>query len=431
MAARNFVQSAFLEYIIPAWHYQVVETMRIAMLLSGGVDSSVALALARRAGHTITAFYLKIWLEDELSYLGSCPWEDDLAYARAVCERLSIPLEVVPLQRDYYERVVEYALAELRRGRTPSPDIFCNQRIKFGVFADHIGPEFEKIASGHYAVIEEGERGLVLRRSPDPVKDQTYFLSHLSQGQVARALFPIGALTKAQVRSRARELALPTSDRPDSQGICFLGKIRYPDFVRHYLGERQGSIVELESGRLLGIHRGYWFHTIGQRQGLGLGNGPWYVVHKDIEENIVYVSHRAGGFARARSELTVCEPHWISGSPFAEGPGLTADGGRSEAAAGSRTEAREGAFGRALRLDIKLRHGPELHSSTVEPLSGDRLRIIMDLPDDGIAPGQFAVFYRGDVCLGGARIAEEDPDEPSFRRSDDRSLRVDPAAARL
>jgi len=413
----NFVQSAFLEYIIPPWHYQVVITMRIAMLLSGGVDSSVALALARRAGHTISAFYLKIWLEDELSYLGSCPWEEDLAYARAVCEHLSVPLEVVSLQRDYYERVVEYALAELRRGRTPSPDIFCNQRIKFGVFADQIGPEFEKIASGHYAVIEEREWGYALRRSPDPVKDQTYFLSHLSQAQVARALFPIGSMQKAEVRRLARELELPTSDRPDSQGICFLGKIRYPDFVRHYLGERSGPIVELESGRMLGIHHGYWFHTIGQRQGLGLGNGPWYVVRKDIEQNIVYVSHRVRGFERARSEFAVCEPNWISGSPFIKRASWNA----------------EGADGGALRLDIKLRHGPELHSSTVESLSGDRLRITMDLPDDGIAPGQFAVFYRGDVCLGGARIAEDDSRELADHHHTDRSLRaaLDPAAPRL
>jgi len=363
--------------------------MRIAMLLSGGVDSSVALALARRAGHSITAFYLKIWLEDELSYLGSCPWEEDLAYARSVCRRLSVPLEVVPLQRDYYERVVEYALAELRRGRTPSPDIFCNQRIKFGVFADHIGPEFDKIATGHYAIIEEREGRWALRRSPDPVKDQTYFLSHLSQAQVARALFPIGAMHKSQVRRLAQELGLPTSERPDSQGICFLGKIRYPDFVRHYLGERTGSIVELESGSALGTHRGYWFHTIGQRQGLGLGNGPWYVVRKDIERNIIYVSHRARGLERARSEFTACEPNWISGSPFAD---------------------------RTLRLDIKLRHGPELHSSSVAPLPGDRLHIAMDIPDDGIAPGQFAVFYRGDVCLGGARIAEDELHQPLFSR---------------
>lgn len=353
------------------------------MLLSGGVDSSVALALARRAGHSITAYYLKIWLEDELSYLGSCPWEEDLSYARAVCDHLAVPLEVVPLQREYYDRVVAYALAELRVGRTPSPDIFCNQRIKFGAFWDLVGRGSERIATGHYALVSEVDGSFLLRRSPDPVKDQTYFLSHLSQAQVARALFPIGGLHKREVRELARAEGLPTSERPDSQGICFLGRIRYPDFVRHYLGERPGPIVELESGRELGEHRGYWFHTIGQRQGLRLGNGPWYVARKEVERNIVFVSHREQGSARARRDLIVCEASWISGSPLdAEGP---------------------------VRLDVKLRHGPVLTPAWVGRLSDGRIQVTLDSPDEGIAPGQFAVFYRGDVCLGGARIAEEEP----------------------
>lgn len=349
--------------------------MKIALLLSGGVDSSVALSLLRtRRGASITAFYLKIWLEDELAYLGDCPWEEDLSYARAVCEQLGVKLETVPLQREYFERVVRYALAELKEGRTPSPDIFCNQRIKFGIFYDQIADRYEKIATGHYARIVERDGRYHLLRAPDPVKDQTYFLSHLSQDQVARALFPIGAMRKSEVRAHAEELSLPNKTRPDSQGICFLGKIRYPDFVRHYLGERTGEIIDRETGRVLGEHRGYWFHTIGQRQGLGLGNGPWYVVAKDPVRNRVYVTHGALQEVRHRRILTVTSPSWI-GDPPGDG-----------------------------RYTIKLRHGPELHGCTVTHLDRGRLRIAMDTPDDGIAAGQFAVFYSGEECLGGARI---------------------------
>ena len=219
--------------------------MNVAVLLSGGVDSSVALALlSRRKGLALKAYYLKIWLEEELAFLGDCPWEADLAYARATCERLGVPLEIVPLQSEYREQIVEHALAELRRGRTPSPDIFCNQRIKFGAFYQRVADECEQVASGHYACVAEDDSGFRLCRAPDPVKDQTYFLSNLSQTQLAHIRFPIGHLHKHQVRTLAAEFDLPTKDRPDSQGICFLGKINYRDFVRFHLGEARGDIVE-------------------------------------------------------------------------------------------------------------------------------------------------------------------------------------------
>ena len=234
--------------------------MNIAVLLSGGVDSSVALALlSRQKGLVLKAYYLKIWLEEELAFLGDCPWEADLAYARATCERLGVPLEIVPLQSEYREQIVEHALAELRRGRTPSPDIFCNQRIKFGAFYQRVADECEQVASGHYACVAEDESGFRLCRAPDPVKDQTYFLSNLSQTQLAHIRFPIGHLHKHQVRALAAEFDLPAKDRPDSQGICFLGKINYRDFVRFHLGEARGDIVEQASGQKKGEHPGYWF----------------------------------------------------------------------------------------------------------------------------------------------------------------------------
>ncbi len=344
--------------------------MKIAVLLSGGVDSSVALHLLRRAGGAdLAAYYLKIWLEDDLASLGACPWEEDLRYARAVCDAAGVSLTVVPMQRLYYERVVSYAIEELRLGRTPSPDILCNERIKFGAFLEMLQDSCDRVATGHYAILERRADGPVLRRSPDPVKDQTYFLSHLSRAQLERALFPIGAMRKAEVREEARRLDLANKDRPDSQGICFLGKIRYPQFVRAYLGERPGDIVEADSGRVLGRHRGTWFHTIGQREGLGLGGGPWYVVKKDTADNVVYVSH--GSVRRPRAGFSVSRLHWIAGPPQ---PGA--------------------------RLLVRIRHAPALASCTLSPAGPDSLEVAMDPPDAGIAAGQFAVFYEGDVCLG-------------------------------
>ena len=361
--------------------------MNVAMLLSGGVDSSVALCRLRELGYRhVTAFYLKIWLEDELAHIGECPWEDDLQYARSVADRLSVPFEVVSLQEAYYERVVDYALAELRAGRTPSPDIFCNQRVKFGVFWERIADgarRFDAVATGHYARIERTEDRVLLKRAPDPVKDQTYFLSHLSREQLARAIFPVGDLHKQDVRQLAREWDLPNQERPDSQGICFLGTIRYPEFVRHYLGERPGDIVERATGRVLGGHRGYWFHTIGQRQGLGLGNGPWYVVGKDVERNVVFVAHADEVSKVAVSEFRVGSLTWINEAPA-----------------------------RDTSLSLKLRHGPQTIGCRLHPDGNGTLRVVMETPDRGVAPGQFAVFYDGEVCLGSGRILE-----PALQRS--------------
>lgn len=368
--------------------------MKTAVLVSGGVDSSVALhLLARRRQASLRAYYLKIWLEDELSYLGACPWEEDLSYARAVCDAAGVPLEVVPLQLDYYERVVGYVVDELRAGRTPSPDVYCNSRIKFGAFLDYLGDGFDAVASGHYARVAERDGAIRLLRSPDLVKDQTYFLARLSQNQIARASFPIGGLLKARVRALAAEFGLPNRDRKDSQGICFLGKLRYPDFVRHYLGEKEGPIVDADSGTVLGAHRGYWFHTIGQRSGLGLGNGPWYVVAKDVGGNAVYVSRDRGddGSGGApRSEFPVGDLNWIAGPPTR----------------------REGLF-------AKLRHGPALVPCAIRfedppgaPAAGAGTRqatVTLEREDRGVAPGQIAVLYDGETCLGSGIILSDAP----------------------
>lgn len=348
----------------------------IAVLLSGGVDSSLALALLRREKRlALKAYYLKIWLEDEQVALGDCPWETDLTYARATCEQLGVPLEVVPLQSEYRTRIVEYALAELRLGRTPSPDIFCNQRIKFGAFYERVASQCEHIASGHYARVRCDAGVHRLWRAADPVKDQTYFLSNLSQAQLARLRLPIGHLHKHQVRALAAEFDLPAKARRDSQGVCFLGKINYRDFVRFHLGEVRGDIVEQASGRKMGEHPGYWFFTIGQRHGLRLGGGPWYVTGKDVANNIVYIAHGSAPDRANRRELIAKHIHWIAAPPAQSS------------------------------LQVKLRHGPALIPCHVQMLAPDRAHVALATPDPGIAPGQHAVFYEDEVCLGGGVIA--------------------------
>ena len=347
--------------------------MKIAVLLSGGVDSSVALRLLQgEGGHDLHAYYLKVWLEDEVVLAGDCPWEEDVRYVRAVCDQLDIPLDMVPLQSEYLENVVSYVLAELKAGRTPSPDVLCNQHIKFGAFLDVVA-DCDRVASGHYARVAPGDTGHVLKRAADPAKDQTYFLASIDQQQLARMLFPIGHLHKHEVRELASRFGLPTKDRKDSQGICFLGKIDYRDFVELHLGRSEGEIRDRDRDCELGRHNGYWFYTIGQRFGLGLAGGPWYVVAKDIDRNIIYVSHRDRDEARQRHRFCVDRINWIAGEP------------------------------RRAELQCKLRHGPELTRCVLD-LQTHPPGVTLERPDPGIASGQFAVFYDGDVCLGGGVI---------------------------
>lgn len=352
-----------------------IKKMKIAVLVSGGVDSSVALQLLKLQGHDVTAFYLKIWLEDELSYLGECPWEQDLAFVKKVCEQLDVPLEIVSLQKEYKDEVVAYTIAEVKAGRTPNPDILCNQRIKFGLFLDKIDSSFEKVASGHYAQVREKDGIVELFQSPDPIKDQTYFLSHLSQAQLKRALFPIGHLHKSELRALAHEFDLPNKDRKDSQGICFLGKFKFSDFIKHHLGTRTGQMIEVETGTVMGSHDGFWFYTIGQRQGLGLGGGPWYVVAKDIYKNSVYISRNYYATEKRRDFFVIDKVHWLSGF------------------ASNKKE-----------LEVKLRHGPQRYVCTVDFDDQHKGSVQLSVQDQGIAPGQYAVFYDGDVCLGSGII---------------------------
>lgn len=386
----------------------------VAVLLSGGVDSSVALRLVQEAGYTPRAFYLKIWLEDELAHLNQCPWEDDWQYASAVAKQAKVPLEAVSMQREYWDRVVHETIEEARLGRTPNPDILCNSRVKFGMFYEHVGQHFAKVVTGHYARVapvcphdeddliteRSGVGDVALLRSPDLVKDQTYFLSSLSQQQLRAAHFPIGEFEKSRVREMATAWDLPTMARKDSQGICFLGKLKWDDFMHHYLGESPGDVREIETGQVLGQHRGLHFHTIGQRRGIGrvlrateVNRGPWYVVAKDVDSNTLFVTTRYQDIVGPRSRFQVDRVSWVSGSTP---PALAHPGG-------------------SLDLVIQVRHGAKTHAGVVTRTAdpGQVLQVDLAERDSGLAPGQYAAFYHGRRCLGSGVIRETPLDELS------------------
>lgn len=350
--------------------------MKIAVLLSGGVDSSVTLRLLKDQGHDLTAFYLKIWLQDEFSFLGDCPWEEDLKFVKAVCEQNDVPLEILSLQNEYWDSVVTYTIDEIKEGRTPNPDMFCNSLIKFGQFYEKIDPSFDKIASGHYAKVvhDDNSRKFLLKQSPDPVKDQTYFLAYLTQQQLSRAFFPIGKYDKKQIRKMAEDFNLPNKTRKDSQGICFLGQVKFNEFVKHHLGEILGDIIDVDTNKKVGQHNGYYFYTIGQRSGLKLSGGPWFVVGKDVKTNIIYIS-RENKMFREKNEFSVGKFNWISGS----------------------TPTKK-------NLNVKIRHGAKSFSCNVDFTDSNSAVVRMEEADSGIAPGQFAVFYDNDICLGGGVI---------------------------
>jgi len=354
--------------------------MKIAVLISGGVDSTLALRLLKDGGHDIVAFYLKIWLEDEVSFLGSCPWEEDLSYVQAVCEQAQVPLEIISLQREYWDHVVAYTIAEVQAGHTPNPDILCNSAIKFGVFYDQMHTHFDAIASGHYAQTTRVNGITYLLTSPDTIKDQTYFLANVPRERFAKMIFPIGGFTKSQVRALAQIYNVPNKNRKDSQGICFLGKIQFSDFIRHHVGERVGDLIEWETGNKVGEHKGFWFYTRGQRQGIGLSGGPWYVVSKDATNNIVYISRHYSELDWQRSDFVVSNINLLVDQAY---------------------------FEESLQqqlIDVKIRHGAQLYHARVEALPGNTYKFYIDQKDQGIAPGQYAVVYRQGICLGGGVI---------------------------
>ena len=351
---------------------------RIAVLLSGGVDSSVVVCeLARRGLHP-DCFYIKIGPEDTASEW-DCSMEEDLEMATAVARKYGCRLEVVDCHREYWDRVAAYTMSKVRAGMTPNPDVMCNRLVKFGAFDEKCGCDYDLIATGHYAQTERDDEGHKwLTTAPDPVKDQTDFLAQIEDWQLAKALFPIGHFVKDEVRQIAEREHLASAHRKDSQGICFLGKIDYNEYLRRYLGEQDGDIVELETGRLIGVHHGHWFHTIGQRKGLGLGGGPWFVVKKDIGQNIIYVSHGYDPETAYSRQFKVRDFHSLNGvlPPT--------------------------------QVTFKIRHTPDWHKATLEALAEAGTYIVHSSePIHGVAPGQFCVVYdeQAHRCYGSGEIA--------------------------
>lgn len=371
-----------------------------ALLLSGGVDSAVALHLLMEQGVEPDLYYIKIGMDgdDELT----CTAEEDLEMCQALAHRYGRPLQVVDLQHEYWDRVVTYTMDRVRSGLTPNPDVMCNRLIKFGAFEEKVGHRYDRIATGHYAQVceEGGQRWLAT--APDPVKDQTDFLAQLTDLQMQKIMLPIGHLMKADVRRIAEEQHLAPAHRKDSQGICFLGKIDYSQFVRRFLGEQTGPVIEIETGRQVGEHRGYWFHTIGQRKGLGLGGGPWFVVRKDISQNILYVSHGSETLLQYGQSFSLADYHQLTGDPWSDLPQYAAQ--VTTDSDGTQT----------IPVTFKIRHTDRRRTGCLIrrplPQGGWTCHIKGDAPIQGIAPGQFGVLYTADgrICAGSGEIAISD-----------------------
>lgn len=356
---------------------------QVVIGLSGGVDSAVAAHRLLEQGYRVRALFMKNWEEDDAP--GYCAAAEDLRDATAVAERLGIELLTANFAAEYWDRVFEQFLAEYRALRTPNPDVLCNREIKFRAFLDHaLGLGGDWIATGHYARVTRDNAGHHLRLCADPAKDQTYFLHLLDQRQLARSLFPLGDLTKAEVRALARRAGLPNAERRDSTGICFIGERRFRDFLARYLPREPGPI-ETPEGRVLGEHQGLAYYTIGQRQGLGIGGladageAPWFVAAKDGARNRLIVVQGRDHPLLLADALQAVRPHWIQGPP--PGP---------------------------IPFDclVRLRHRQPLRPCILTRLSDQDCTVRFAEPQWAPTPGQSVVFYLGDECLGGAIIEE-------------------------
>lgn len=352
--------------------------MKIAVLISGGVDSAVVVHKLKEEGHDLHLFYIRIGMDNGE---GDCSAEEDIEMCTYIAKKYALPLEVVSLHEEYWENVMEYALHTMKVGLTPNPDMMCNKMIKFGFFEERWGKNFDMTATGHYATTQFVGETKYLATAVDRVKDQTDFLAQISYDQLKHLMFPIGNMPKNEVRELAISANMPNAYRKDSQGICFLGKINYNDFIKRHLGEKTGNIIEIETGRKIGEHKGFWFHTIGQRKGLGLSGGPWYVVKKNITDNVIYVSNGYDNEKQYGKILHLDEMHFISGNPW-------------------------NSCAEPVEIMFKNRHTPEFMKARFIPLGGSEYIIESETKVQGIAPGQFAVIYdkSGHLCYGSGVI---------------------------
>ena len=389
---------------------------KVVVGLSGGVDSSVAAYLLKQQGHEVIGLFMRNWHDTEGTLEGDCPWYDDQVFAELVAKRLDIPFRFVDLSAEYRRRVVDYMFAEYERGRTPNPDVLCNREIKFDAFLNEalkLGADF--VATGHYCrkaeELRDGRTVYRLLAGADGNKDQSYFLCQLSQEQLRYALFPVGDLLKPEVRRIAEEQKLATAKRKDSQGICFVGKVDLPVFLQQKLAAKAGTVHEIlpswagyarraadgdladmsrpyvytvRDGKKIGTHNGAHFYTIGQRKGLGIGGRKesLFVIATDVENNVIYVGEGDAhpGLYRRALRIGDDEVRWIDG----------ADAMRS---------------GERRRYDVRIRYRQPLQRAELIRRD-DGLYVLFDEPQRGVAAGQFAAWYDGDVLAGSGVIAE-------------------------
>jgi tRNA (5-methylaminomethyl-2-thiouridylate)-methyltransferase len=355
--------------------------MRITVGMSGGVDSSVAAWLLKQEGHEVTGIYMVNWEEEDES--GVCTAVDDYDDVRRCCDVIDIPYYTVNFSKQYRERVFSVFLEEYKAGRTPNPDVLCNSEIKFNAFLDFaIKTDAEALATGHYCQLAHTDDGVKLMRGADENKDQTYFLCGLTQAQLERAMFPIGALQKSRVRELAQKAGLPTASKKDSTGICFIGERNFSRFIGQYIKKSVGNMVDIDSGKVMAQHEGLFHYTIGQRKGIGIGGSgsgePWFVAKKDPATGTLYICQGKNHPALFSRGLTADKMNWIAG----DAPSNSFD------------------------CTIKFRYRQKDVPCRVE-VKGRRIYVRFESPQRAVTPGQYAVLYQGEECLGGGIIEQE------------------------
>ncbi len=351
---------------------------RVAVGISGGVDSSVAAYLLQKQGYDVMGVFMKNWEETEDD--GACTAQADYEDAKSVCFKLGIPFYSVNFSKEYWDNVFTYFLKEYARGRTPNPDVLCNSEIKFKAFLDYtekiLGADL--IATGHYVRTRTDDGRVKLLKGSDPRKDQSYFLSFLTQRQLSKALFPIGDMCKAEVREIAKQLQLRTAGKKDSMGICFIGERNFTKFLSNYLPAQPGAMVDADTNETVGTHMGLMYYTIGQRRGLGIGNKGagerWYVCEKDIPNNILYVAQGEDNPKLFVNGFVGDTSNFISEVPDGE-----------------------------TVCHVKYRYQQQEKSCLLRK-NKSSCTVLFDEPQSGVAPGQFGVFYSGEECLGATII---------------------------
>lgn len=354
---------------------------KVIVGMSGGVDSSVSAYLLQQQGYQVEGLFMKNWEEDDTDEY--CAASDDLADAEAVCQKLGIELHTINFAAEYWDNVFEYFLQEYKAGRTPNPDIMCNKEIKFKAFLEFAADALEAdyIATGHYCQRRFNGGSWELLRGLDENKDQSYFLYTLSSEHIGQTLFPVGSLEKPEVRRIAEEQGLVTHDKKDSTGICFIGERKFKDFLQQYLPAKPGPMVTVD-GDVIGEHQGLMYHTLGQRKGLliggmaNAGEDPWYVVDKDVAKNNLIVAQGRNHPLLFSDGLIAKQLHWVNRENIKD----------------------------SLRCTLKTRYRQQDIGCRIEPQDDDTLHVYFDEPVSSVTPGQSAVFYQGDVCLGGGII---------------------------